>query len=124
MAEATRESASDCIRSVRFARVSFCQAAIISSSRISLYQESKPESVSTVFWRLLASIFSNNVLMCWRATVGEYGGGPTSLNCALAIMLAARNAKDQMLNLVANICSRAVPRACARAPRDTFETTI
>ncbi len=36
IAEATRESAKDSITSVRFARASFCQAAISSSSRISL----------------------------------------------------------------------------------------
>ena len=40
MAIATRESANGRITSGRFARVSFFQAAIISSSRMSRYQES------------------------------------------------------------------------------------
>ena len=90
-AEATRESASGCINSARFALLSFCQPAISSSSIISLYQENRPFRVVMVCWRFAGSTPSNSALIFWRATVGEYGGGPTTLNCASAATMVVTN---------------------------------
>lgn len=114
MALATREVASDSITSGRFALESFCQAAISSSSIISLYQARRLESFAVVCRVLFGSTWLSSVLICWRAAVGESGAGPTTLNCAFAATLDARSRQDPRVNLVNELQNRPTRLACAR----------